>query len=216
MEGRGEAKKRKKPHKSCRCDQALLFRMRHHLCRQEVSLAGTRQLRSQGLVPVHAHRTEEITGSEGWEGANGVGGEIRVGGGNGDEYGAATGTERGWRRMKERKMGTRTKARTGWERERGRGWRPVDERRMRTGTGAGTETRAIAERRTGTRIGTGMGARIGSRRADERRRSARNRRVVQRLGGGRGCHKFVPVLKGDGLKIAPPGDLLNQPPGEMS
>ena len=35
------------------------------------------------------------------------------------------------------------------------------------------------------------------------------------LGGGRGCHKFVPVLGGDGTKIAPPGDLFDRPPGEM-
>ena len=42
-------------------------------------------------------------------------------------------------------------------------------------------------------------------------------RVVQRLGGGgRGCHKFIPVLGGDGMKLAPPGDLFDQPPGEMS
>ena len=34
--------------------------------------------------------------------------------------------------------------------------------------------------------------------------------------GGRGCRKFVPVLKGDGPKIAPPGDIFDQPPGEMS
>ena len=34
--------------------------------------------------------------------------------------------------------------------------------------------------------------------------------------GGRGCRKFVPVLKGDGTKIAPPGDIFDQPPGEMS
>ena len=47
-------------------------------------LAGTRQLRSQGLVPVHAHRTEGATGSERREGANGVVGGIQVGGGNGD------------------------------------------------------------------------------------------------------------------------------------
>ena len=40
--------------------------------------------------------------------------------------------------------------------------------------------------------------------------------VVQRLGGGRGCRKFVPVLGGDGTKIAPPGDIFDQPPGEMS
>ena len=35
-------------------------------------------------------------------------------------------------------------------------------------------------------------------------------------GGGRGCHNFVPVLGGDGTKIAPTGDILDQPPGEIS
>ena len=33
--------------------------------------------------------------------------------------------------------------------------------------------------------------------------------------GGRGCREFVPVLEGDGTKIAPPGDIYDQPPGEM-
>ena len=49
---------------------------------------------------------------------------------------------------------------------------------MRTNTGAGTETKAIiVEMGTGTRMGTGTGpgTRIGSGRAEERRRSARNR-----------------------------------------
>ena len=64
--------------------QTLSFRTRHHLCRQGVALASTRQLRSQGPVSVQAHRTEGVTGSEGQEGANGVGGGIGVGGGNGD------------------------------------------------------------------------------------------------------------------------------------
>ena len=51
-----------------------------------MALAGTRQLRSEGAVFVHAHRTEGITGSEGREGANGIGGGIKdgVGGVNGD------------------------------------------------------------------------------------------------------------------------------------
>ena len=48
-----------------------------------------RQLRSQGLVSVQAHRTRGVTGSEGQEGANGVGGGDGdgngVGGGKGDE-----------------------------------------------------------------------------------------------------------------------------------
>ena len=62
---------------------------------------------------------------------------------------------------------------TGTGRERGPGWRPVDEHRM----GTGTEARTVAEMGTGTRL-TGTGTRIGSGRAEERRRSARNRKVV--------------------------------------
>ena len=35
--------------------------------------------------------------------------------------------------------------------------------------------------------------------------------------GGGGCRKVVSVLGGDGTKtIAPPGDIFDQPPGEMS
>ena len=63
--------------------QAFLFRARHHLCRQGVALASTRQLRAQGPVSVQAHRTEGVSGSEGQEGANGVGGGIGDGDGNG-------------------------------------------------------------------------------------------------------------------------------------
>ena len=33
---------------------------------------------------------------------------------------------------------------------------------------------------------------------------------------GRGCRKFVPVLKEDVPKIALPGDIFDQPPGEMN
>ena len=64
--------------------KALSFRTRHHLCRQEVVLASTRQLRSQGPMSVQGHRTEGVTGYVGREGANGVGGGIGVGGGSGD------------------------------------------------------------------------------------------------------------------------------------
>ena len=39
---------------------------------------------------------------------------------------------------------------------------------------------------------------------------------VNDWGGGRGCHNFVPVLRGDDTKIAPIRDLFGQPPGEMS
>ena len=112
MKGRGEAKKRKKPHKSCRRDRALSFCTRNHLCRQEGARTGTRQLRLQGSVPVHAHRTEGVIGSEGREEANGGGGGIgvgnrnAVGGGNRDVNGdgvgdgAGTGT-RTWVEAKE-------------------------------------------------------------------------------------------------------------------
>ena len=36
------------------------------------------------------------------------------------------------------------------------------------------------------------------------------------IGGWRGCNKFVSVLGGDGTKIAPTGDIFDQPPGGMS
>ena len=74
--------------------QALSFRTRHHLCRHGVALASARQLCSQSPVSVHAHRTEEVTGSEGREEANGVGGRIGVGAGTetGTRLGVGTGT----------------------------------------------------------------------------------------------------------------------------
>ena len=34
--------------------------------------------------------------------------------------------------------------------------------------------------------------------------------------GRRGCNNFVPVLRGDGTKIVPTGDIFDQPPGVMS
>ena len=83
-----------------------------------------------------------------------------------------TGTEReresGW--VDERRSAGRGRAR-------GRGWRPVDEHRMGTGTGAGTEARTVVEMGTGKRI-TGTGTRMESGKAEERRKSARNRKVV--------------------------------------
>ena len=78
--------------------QAIIsFRTRHHLCRQGVALASTRQLRSQGPVSVQAHRTEGVTGSEEQEGANGVGGGVGVGDGNadGNEVGVGNGDVNG-------------------------------------------------------------------------------------------------------------------------
>ena len=103
-EGGGEVKKRKKPHKNCRRDQTLLFCTRHYLGRQGVALAGTRQLRSQGLVPVHAHRTEEVIGSENrkYRTGSGAGSELKVGTEMGTGSAAGKGMEREreirWRR----------------------------------------------------------------------------------------------------------------------
>ena len=46
----------------------------------------------------------------------------------------------------------------------------------------------------------------------------RSRGIVTRStiwGGGRGCNKFVLVLGGNGTKIAPTGDMFDQPAGQM-
>ena len=163
--------------------QALSFRTRHHLCRQGVALASTRQPRSQGPASVQAHRTGGVTGSEGQEGANGVGGRIGVGGGNGDGNGDVNGHGDG--------DGAGARTRTGVE---------VNEEAQDgngdgSGEGAGTGTRTGVEtcRRTPDGNGDGSedssgdgngdedngnGTRIGSGRAEERRKSARNRKMV--------------------------------------
>ena len=78
--------------------QALSFRTRH-LCIQGLALASPRRPRSQGPASGQAHRTGGVTGSEGQEGANGVGGGIGDGNGDvdghgdGDGAGAGTGVE---------------------------------------------------------------------------------------------------------------------------
>ena len=65
--------------------QALSFRMRHHLCKQGLAFAGTRQLRSQGPVSAHAQCTEGVTRCEEREGASGNGNGNGVG--DGAEFG---------------------------------------------------------------------------------------------------------------------------------
>ena len=175
--------------------QALSFRTRHHLCRQGVALAGTRYPRSQGPAYVQAHRTGGVTGSEGQEGANGVGGGIGVRGRNGDGngdvsgYGDGDGAGTGVEMNEEAQDGIGRGTGAGMGRERGRGWGrgrgPVDEHRMGTGTGTGTEARTVTEMGTETRI-TGTGTRIGSGRAGERRKSARNCKIVVDAGTGNG------------------------------
>ena len=40
-------------------------------------------------------------------------------------------------------------------------------------------------------------------------------RTSSTIGGWRGCNIFVPVLRGNGTKIAPTGDKFDQPPGQI-
>ena len=165
--------------------QALSFRTRHHLCRQGVALESTPQPHSQGPASVQAHRTGVVTESEGQEGANGVGGGIGVGGGNGDGNGDVNahgggdgaGTGAGVEENEGAQDGNGDGSGDGAGTGTGTGWGPVDEHRMGTGTGTGTEARIVVEMGTRTTI-TGTGTRIGSRRAEERRKSARNRKTV--------------------------------------
>ena len=161
--------------------QALSFRTRHHLCRQGVALASTRQPHSQGPASVQAHRTWGVTESEGQEGANGVEGGIGVGNGNGDGNGDVSGHGDGGGAGAGTGMGAEVKegAQDGAETGTGAG---VETRRRTpdgngTGTVTGAEARTVADTGTGTRI-TGTGTRIGSGRAEERRKSTRNRKIL--------------------------------------
>ena len=143
-----------------------------------MALASIRQPHAQGPASVQAHRTGEVTGSEGQEGANGVGGGIGVGGGNGDGNGdvndhgdgegAGTGTgvevNEGAQDGDGDGAGTRTGTEVGTRRR-------THRMGTGTGTGTGTEARTVAEMGPGTTI-------IGSGRAEGRRKSARNRKIV--------------------------------------
>ena len=84
--------------------QALSFHTRHHFCRQEVTLASTRQPHAQGPASVQAHRTGEVSGSEGQKERTGAGAGLE------SEVGTDTVT------------GTWTVMGTGTERDRKRGW----------------------------------------------------------------------------------------------
>ena len=147
--------------------QALSFRTRHHLCRQGVALTSTRQPHAQGPASVQAHRTGGVTGSEGQEGANGVGGGIGVGGGNGDGNGDVNG------------HGDRDGARTGTGVEVNEGAQDGNGDGSGDGAGTGTGTGVGTRRRTPMGTGTTItGTRVRSGRAEERRKSARNRKIV--------------------------------------
>ena len=165
--------------------QALSFRTRHHLCRQGVALASTRQPHSQGPASVQAHRTGRVTGSEGREGANGVGGGIGVGGGNGDGNGDVNGHGDG------DGAGTGTGMEVNEGAQDGSGDGSGDGAGTGTGTGVGTRRRTKDGNGDGNEDGSedisgdGNGDedngnrnedRIG--RAEERRKSARTRKMT--------------------------------------
>ena len=116
--------------------QALSFRTRHHLCRQGVALASTRQPHSQGPASVQAHRTKGVTESKGQEGANGVGGGSGVGDGNGDGNGDVNG------------HGDGDGAGTGTGVEVNEGAQDGNEDGSRDGAGTGTGTGVGTRRRT--------------------------------------------------------------------
>ena len=155
--------------------QALSFRTRHHLCRQGVALASTRRPHSQGPASVQAHRTGGVTGSEGQEGANGVGGGMGVGGGNGDGNGDVDGHGDG----DGAGVGTGVEVNEGAQDGNGDG--------SGDGDGVGTRRRTSDGDGDGNGDGSedcsGDGSRdddngIEIRRADGRRKSARNRKIA--------------------------------------
>ena len=137
---------------SCVLQQALSFRTRHHLCRHKVALASTRQPRSQGLASVQAYLTGGVTGPEGQEGANGVGGGIGVGGGNGDGNGDVNGHGDG------DGAGTGTRVEVNEVAQDGNGNRDGSGDGVGTGTGTGTEVETGRRTPDGNGDGNGDGS----------------------------------------------------------
>ena len=175
--GGREKKKRKKSDKNYRRDQALLFRTRHHLGRQGVAFVGTRHRGSKGLVPIHAHRIEGVTGSEGREGSNGVGSGIGIGGGNGDGDGVRGGNGDG--DGAETETGKRVEANEGAQH--GNGDESGDG--AGTGTGTGMETRGRAQDGNGDGSGDGNESSSGDGNGDE---NANGNGNEDRIGEGGG------------------------------
>ena len=136
--------------------QALSFRTHHHLYRQGVALASTRQFRSQGPVSVQAHRTEGVTEPEGQEGTNEVGVGIGVGHGNG----AGNGVGGGNGDVNGNEDGGGAGGGTGTGVEVNEGAQDVNGDRSGDGAGAGTGTGV--ETRRGTSDGNGEGNGDGS------------------------------------------------------
>ena len=148
-----------------------------------MALTSTRRPHSQGPASVLAHRTGGVTGSEGQEGANDVGGGILVGFGNGDGNGDVDG--HGY----DNGTGTRTGVEVNEGAQDGDGDGSGDGAGTGTGTGVGTRRRTPDGNGDGNGdesedcSGDGNGdtiteTRIGLGRAEGRRKSARNRKIV--------------------------------------
>ena len=156
---------------------AVFLYSRHSIPHASLSL----QTGGGACGSVHAHCTEGLTGSKRREAAKGVGGEIEVGGGNEDGNGVGGGNGNGGVNSDGYGDGAGTGTGTGVEvnegAQDGNGDGSEDGAGTGTGTGTGTEARTVAEMGTGARI-TRTGTRIGSGRAERRRRTARNRKIV--------------------------------------
>ena len=121
-------------------------------------IAGTRQLRSQDPVSVHAHSTEGVTESEGREGANGGG----IGDGNGVGNGSGNGNGDGGERTNAAKWGR--------GREQGRGWRPSEyEHKIERGLERGWPSHHAEDQSPGT---GDEGQDRGGRRSEEAQESS--------------------------------------------
>ena len=167
--------------------QTLSFLTRHHLCRQGVALASTRQPHAQGPASVQAYRTGGVTGSEGQEGANGVGGGIGVGGGNGDGNGEVNGHGDG------DGAGTGTGVRVNEGAPDGNGDGSGDGAGTRTGTGVGTRRRTPDGNGDGNGNGSedssgdgnGNEDRIGESGREAKKRKKQPNNCRRRAGNGR-------------------------------
>ena len=167
--------------------QALSFHPRHHLCRQGMALASTRQLRLQGPVSAHAHRTEGRGGVNGVGVELGVGGRIGVGGGNGDRnrVGCGNGYVSDHGDGGGAGAGTEVGASEGAQDGNGDG----------SGDGAGTGTRVETRRRTQNGDGDGNGDENEDSSGDGNGDEDRNRGGI---GAGTGTGVETPVRTQDG------------------
>ena len=109
-------------------DQALLFRTRHHLCRQDVTPAGSQKLRAQDPAPARRCRTKGRRGNHGREGGND--GKNRDGGGDGNENGYVNEHEGGDEGKNRSKNGDESREEGEGERESGN---------LRSGNRSGSE-----------------------------------------------------------------------------